>query len=193
MRIGIVNMHKYRIDINSLVDAVEELGAIPHIINGTTLSEQELLTAIQRSPIRHWILSGSRYHIHQEGVPIVPMELFKTDKRFLMICYSMESVLVQLGFPIQERYINRKGPFNLTVPKENQEHPLFKGIQNPMRVWRDHRFYFPRTILKSPVHLLASYNGESMIATYKNTVFVQHHPEKTGDGRQFIENWLELT
>lgn len=192
MQIGIVNMHKYRIDINALVDAVKELGAIPHIINGTTLSEQELLKIIQRSPIRHWILSGSRYHIHQEGVPIVPMELFKTDKRFLMICYSMESVLVQLGFPIQERYINRKGPFNLTVPKENQEHPLFKGIPNPMRVWRLHQFYFPRTVLKAPVHLLASYNGEAMVATYKNAVLVQHHPEKTKDGRQFIENWLSM-
>ena len=190
MQIGIVNMHKYRIDINSLVDAVEELGAIPHIINGTTLSEQELLKTIQRSPIHYWILSGSRYHIHQEGVPIVPMELFKTEKRFLMICYSMESVLVQLGFPIQERYINRKGPFNLTVPKENQEHPLFKGIPNPMRVWRLHQFYFPRTVLKAPVHLLASYNGEAMVATYKNAVLVQHHPEKTKDGRQFIENWV---
>jgi len=190
MRIGIVNMDKDRIYINPLVDAVEELGAIPYIINGTILSEQELLTTIQRSPIRHWIFSGSRYHIHQEGVPIVPMELFKTDKRFLMICYSMESVLVQLGFPIQERYINRKGPFNLTVPKENQSHPLFKGIPNPMRVWRLHQFYFPRTVLIPPVHLLASYNGEAMVATYKNAVLVQHHPEKTKDGRQFLENWV---
>ena len=102
----------------------------------------------------------------------------------------MESVMVQLGFPIQERYINRKGPFNLTVPKEHQEHPLFKGIPNPMKVWRLHQFYFPRTLLKAPVHLLASYNGESMIATYRNAVFVQHHPEKTKDGRQFLENWV---
>jgi GMP synthase-like glutamine amidotransferase len=193
MRIGIVNMDKDRIYINPLVDAVEGLGAIPHIINGTILSEQELLTTIQRSPIRHWIFSGSRYHIHHTGVPIVPMELFKTDKQFLMICYSMQSAMVQLGFPIQERYINRKGSFNLTVPKENQEHPLFKGILSPMRVWRDHKFYFPRTVLKAPVHLLASYNGEAMVATYKNAVLVQYHPEKTKDGRQLIENWLELT
>jgi GMP synthase-like glutamine amidotransferase len=188
-------MDRDRIYINSLVDAVEELGAIPHIMNATTLSEQELLTTIQRSPIRHWIFSGSRYHIHQEGVPVVPMELFKTEKtekRFLMICYSMESVLAQLGFPIQERYINRRGPFNLTVPKENQEHPLFKGIPSPMRVWRLHKFYFPRTVLRAPVHLLASYNGEAMVATYKNAVLVQYHPEKTKDGRQLIENWLSM-
>jgi len=196
MHIGIVNMHKDRVDITSLLEAVKELGCSPFILDAVPLSSTELLRTIQHSPIRHWIFSGSRYHIHHEGVPVVPMELFKTektdktDKRFLMICYSMESVLVQLGFPIQERYINRKGPFNLTVPKENQEHPLFKGIRNPMRVWRLHKFYFPRTVLKAPVHLLASYNGEAMIATYKNAVLVQHHPEKTKDGIQFIENWV---
>jgi imidazoleglycerol phosphate synthase glutamine amidotransferase subunit HisH len=32
-----------------------------------------------------------------------------------------------------------------------------------------------------------------MIATYKNAVLVQHHPEKTEDGRQFLENWLATT
>jgi GMP synthase-like glutamine amidotransferase len=188
-------MHKNRIDINPLVDAIKEMGATPHIINGTTLSEQELSNTIQRSPIRHWIFSGSRYHIHYTGVPIVPMELLKTentDKRFLMICYSMESVLVQLGFPIRERYINRKETFNLSVPKEYQTHPLFKDIPSSMRGWRDHRYYFPRDVLTPPVHLLASYNGEAMVATYKNAVLVQYHPEKTKDGRQLIENWLGM-
>jgi GMP synthase-like glutamine amidotransferase len=185
-------MDKDRSYINALVDAVEELGATPHIINGTTLSEQELLTTIQRSPIRHWILSGSRYNIHHPGVPVVPMELFKTDKRFLMICYSMESVLVQLGFPIRERYINRKESFNLSIPKEYQTHPLFKGIPSSMRGWRDHRYYFPRDVLTPPVYLLSSYNGEAMIATYKNAVLIQYHPEKTKDGRQLLENWLTL-
>ena len=192
MKIGIINMHKNRIDINALVDAIKELGAIPYIINGTTLSEQELSNTIQRSPIRHWIFSGSRYHIHQEGVPTVPLELLKTEKRFLMICYSMESVLVQLGFPIRERYINRKETFNLSVPKEYQTHPLFKGIPSSMRGWRDHRFYFPRDVLTPPVYLLSSYNGEAMIATYRNAVLIQYHPEKTKEGRQLLENWLSM-
>ena len=188
-------MHKSRIDINPLVDAIKELGAIPYIINGTTLSEQELSNTIQRSPIHYWIFSGSRYHIHQEGVPTVPLELLKTEntnKRFLMICFSMESVLVQLGFPIRERYINRKETFNLSIPKEYQTHPLFKGLPSSMRGWRDHRYYFPRDVLTPPVYLLSSYNGESMIATYKNAVLTQYHPEKTKDGRQLLENWLGM-
>ena len=193
MKIGIINMYKNRIDINALVDTIKELGAIPYIINGTTLSEQELSNTIQRSPIRHWIFSGSRYHIHQEGVPTVPLELLKTEntnKRFLMICFSMESVLVQLGFPIRERYINRKEFFHLSIPKEYQTHPLFKGLPSSMRGWRDHRYYFPRDVLTPPVYLLSSYNGEAMIATYRNAVLTQYHPEKTKDGRQLLENWV---
>jgi len=195
MRIGIVNMHKDRIDIQSLLEAIRSMGHAPFVLDAVPLSSSELLRAIDRSPIRHWIFSGSRYHIHHEGVPIVPLDLFKTektDKRFLMICYSMESVLVQLGFPIRERYINRKETFNLSIPKEYQTHPLFKGIPSSMRGWRDHRYYFPRDVLKVPVYLLSSYNGEAMIATYKNAVLIQYHPEKTKDGRQLLENWISI-
>jgi len=192
MRIGIVNMHKDRVDIQSLLEAIRSMGHVPFVLDAVPLSSPELLRAIEHSPIRHWIFSGSRYHIHHEGVPIVPLELFKTEKRFLMICYSMESVLVQLGFPIRERYINRKETFNLSVPKEYQTHPLFKGIPSSMRAWRDHRFYFPRDVLKVPVYLLSSYNGETMIATYKNAVLVQYHPEKTAHGRQLLENWISM-
>jgi len=192
MRIGIVNMHKDRIDIQSLLEAIRSMGHVPFVLDAVPLSSSELLRAIEHSPIRHWIFSGSRYHIHHTGVPIVPLDLFKTEKRFLMICYSMESVLVQLGFPIRERYINRKETFNLSVPKEYQTHPLFKGLPSSMRAWRDHRFYFPRDVLKVPVYVLSSYNGEAMIATYKNAVLVQHHPEKTAQGRQLLENWISM-
>ena len=195
MRIGIVNMHKDRVDIQSLLAAVRSMDYVPFVLDAVSLSSLELLRAIEHSPIRHWIFSGSRYHIHQEGVPTVPLELLKTEKttkRFLMICFSMESVLVQLGFPIRERYINRKEFFHLSIPKEYQTHPLFKGIPSSMRGWRDHRFYFPRDVLTPPVYLLSSYNGESMIATYKNAVLIQYHPEKTKDGRQLLENWLSM-
>jgi hypothetical protein len=168
------------------------MGHAPFVLDAVPLSSSELLRAIDRSPIRHWIFSGSRYHIHHDGVPVVPMELLKTEKRFLMICYSMESVLVQLGFPIRERYINRKETFNLSIPKEYQTHPLFKGIPSSMRGWRDHRYYFPRDVLTPPVYLLSSYNGEAMIATYKNAVLIQYHPEKTKDGRQLLENWISM-
>jgi GMP synthase-like glutamine amidotransferase len=120
--------------------------------------------------------------------PQVPLELLDLDKKLMLICYSMESVLMQLGFPVKERYIHRREPFNLYPTEQN---PLFEGIQVPMKVWRDHTWYTPASTIRSPVHLVASYNGEAMIATYKNATLVQHHPEHTADGRKFLENWLK--
>ena len=192
MRIGIVDMHKSDNKIHTLIGAVKSLGLSPYVLNGANISEQELCRLIQQSPIKYWIFSGSQYHVTHEGKPHVPMDLLKTDKRLLCICYSMESVLIQLGVPIRERYIHRKEPFHLTIPSQYADHPLFEGIQNPMKGWRDHRWYFNHRDIHAPVKLLASYNGEAMIATYKNAVLVQHHPEKTADGRQFIRNWLDM-
>ena len=192
MRIGIVNMHKDPIKIQRIERAITGLGASSYILSGTMLSTKELSYKIRSSSIRHWIFSGSPYHITHEDSHHIPMDLLHSDKQFLMICYSMESVLIQLGIPIRERYIHRKEPFQITVPREQIRHPLFKGIPNPMKVWRDHRWYFPNAVLRSPVHLLASYNGEAMIATYKNMTLVQHHPERTVDGRLFLKNWLDI-
>jgi len=191
MRIGIVNMHRDAIDIKALIQNIIAIGWTPSILNGTIVTQQALFHRIQKSPIRHWIFSGSRYSVlHMEHQ--VPMALLHTDKKFMMICYSMESVLIQLGAPIKQRYVRRTEPFRLTVPKEHKDHPLFKDISSPMNVWRDHHWYFSKADIPSSVKLLASYNGEAMIATYKNMVLVQHHPERTADGKRFLENWLAL-
>jgi GMP synthase-like glutamine amidotransferase len=191
MHIGIVNMHKDLYRIHSIVKTLTMIGATSYTIDGTSVTGQELVHKIEHSPIHHWIFSGSQYHVTHEDRPQVPMELFNLDKQFMMICYSMESVLLQLGTPIRERYIHRKEPFNLTIPHTSLSHPLFKAIQNPMKSWRDHRWYFNQRDIHVPVKLLASYNGEAMIVTYKNAVLVQHHPEKTAAGRQFIKNWIQ--
>jgi len=187
MRIGIVNMHKDQYFIHRIIAAVTALDHTHYIINGLTISSDRLLKRITASPIRHWIFSGSQFHVTNPENPQVPLELLNLDKKLMLICYSMESVLLQLGFPVKERYIHRQEPFNLYP----SNHPLFEGIQTPMKVWRDHTWYIPASAIRSPVKLLAAYNGETMIATYKNATLVQHHPEHTADGRKFLNNWLK--
>ena len=187
MRIGIVNMHKDQYFIHRIIAAVTRLGHTPLVINGLTTSSDKLIGRITSSPIRHWIFSGSQFHVTNLANPQVPLKLLNLDKKLLLICYSMESVLMQLGFPVKERYIHRREPFNLSA----SNHPLFEGLQSPMKVWRDHTWFIPKDAIQSPVQLLASYNGETMIATYKNAVLVQHHPEHTADGRKFLQNWLK--
>jgi len=188
MHIGIVDMRRDRDFVHRIVAATKALGYKPLIINGITTPPDKLLERIKASPIRHWIFSGSQLHVTHPDNPQLPLELLTLDKKLMLICYSMESVLLQLGFPVKERHVHHKGPFNLypTVT-----HPLFEGIQTPMKVWRDHTWYIPKAAIRPPIKLLAAYNGETMIATYKNATLVQHHPEHTADGRKFLNNWLK--
>lgn len=58
-----------------------------------------------------------------------------------------------------------------------------------MLVRRNHRFYFPSGVVV-PAVPAASYDGELMLALYKNAVLTQYHPERSEDGRRFIQNWL---
>jgi imidazoleglycerol phosphate synthase glutamine amidotransferase subunit HisH len=65
-----------------------------------------------------------------------------------------------------------------------------------MLVRRNHRFYFrdgaTGSPARTPVVPVASYDGELMLALYKNAVLTQYHPERTKDGRDFLQNWFSL-
>ena len=100
MRVGIVSMYETTDQINELVHAVSSLGVTPYVLQGQR--EADVLRAVQKEKdIRHWIFSGGNTVVTDEGAPQVPLELFlRNDKTLLLICYSMESALVQLGFPI---------------------------------------------------------------------------------------------
>jgi anthranilate/para-aminobenzoate synthase component II len=102
----------------------------------------------------------------------------------------MESVLLQLRFPLKKRTIDKKEPFKLIIPVEYKSDPLFENIKNPMIMRRHHMWYFPNNVINEPIKLLAQYNGEAMLATYKNSTLIQFHPEKSPDGKLLILNWL---
>ena len=122
-----------------------------------------------------------------ENSPQIPMEIYSLKgKQYMMICYSMESILLQLGFPIRERYKNRREYFTVPLPPAVRSLYLFKGIQSPMHLQRNHLRYIPASSLEG----ILSYNGESMMVLYKNSVLLQFHPEKTSDGRKMMLNWL---
>ena len=177
-------------ETDELVRAVSSMGVTPYVIQGQRTAE--VLHAVHKEKdIRHWIFSGGETVVTDEGGPQVPLELFDLDnKTFLLICYSMESVLVQLGFTIERRAENKKEPVRLSLQHPYRVHPLFSAIRQPMLVRRNHRFYFPTGAVRAPVVPVASYDGELMLALYKNAVLTQYHPERSKDGRQFIQNWI---
>lgn len=185
-------MYETAAELDELTRTISSLGATPYVVQGQ--HETDVLRAVRtEKDIRHWIFSGSERIVTSPSAPQVPLALFEfVDKTFLFICYSMESVLVQLGFPITKRHVNKRGTLRLSVQHPYRVHPLFSGIEQPMLVRRNHRFYFPTGVAVPVVPAVpaASYDGELMLALYKNAVLTQYHPERSEDGRRFIQNWL---
>ena len=96
----------------------------------------------------------------------------------------MESLLYQLGVPMITREENKKEIFKLQI---STNRPLFNNIKNPMVLRRNHIRFFTEN---NAVNNIASYEGELMIATYKNATLIQFHPEKTPDGKKLLINWI---
>ena len=189
MRVGVVNMYPSETGGNSIIKALDKLGHSSFLLKGDEFSEEDLFARIKKSSIKNWIFSGSTLHIH-EGGPQVPLDILKLEKHFLLICYSMESLITRIckcEDHLKERYIHKNEIFHLRRPA----YWLFDGIKEDMVLRRDHHWYLPAGVL--PVHEIASYRGELMIAGYKNCHMMQFHPEKTADGIKMIANWLGLS
>ena len=187
MRVGVINMYPLS-GAEFIVRALDKLGRSSFLLKADEFTEEDLFARIKKSPIKNWIFSGSTLHIH-EGGPQVPLDILKLDKRFLLICYSMESLITRIckcEHHLKERYIPKNEIFHLQHPLEPAW--LFDGIKEDMVLRRNHRWYLPSGLL--PVHEIASYRGELMIAGYKNCLMMQFHPEKSADGLKMIANWL---
>jgi len=190
MRVGVINMYPLS-GAEFIVRALDKLGHSSFLLKGDQFSEEELFARIKKSPIKNWIFSGSTLHIH-EGGPQVPLDILKLEKRFLLICYSMESLITRIckcEHHLKERYTHKNEIFHLRQPQEFSW--LFDGIKEDMVLRRNHHWYLPAGLL--PVHEIASYRGELMIAGYKNCLMMQFHPEKSADGLKMIANWLAFS
>lgn len=161
---------------NTLVEeALQRLGYTPAVYQ---INEDDLVKTLQDSTIDKWIFTGTglAVSVHNPLAPQVPLEILKMkDKEFLLICYSMESLLYQLGYPVVERKTKRKGRFQL------------EGLT----LYRNHKFYIPVNKVNTKIKVLQSYDGELMTAAYKNTIMTQWHPERTPQGILCLQNWLE--
>ena len=185
-QLGIVNMYGNNYQCRYLINAVISLGYKPLVISG---SSAQVHNYIKSSPIRLWIFSGAASAVFAEDSPQIPLQVanLKT-KKILLICYSMESLLYQLGIPIATRNENKKEIFKLQI---TQPDPLFNNIKNPMVLRRNHiRYVTAKAVAVGPIGPVAAYDDELMIANYKNATLMQFHPEKTPDGKKLLLNWI---
>ena len=192
MEVGVLDMYPDSIGSWRLIKAVNDLGYNPVVFNSKT---ESLYKIVRQSGIKKWIFSGSPQSVHSKESTQIPLDVFKhSSKDFLLICYSMESVMKQVGLDVLERYENRKGYFNLHIQKGKAlifgKEWLFEGIKSPCYLWRNHHCYTPSTSLED-INELASYRGELMIAFHKHLLFMQFHPERSADGKRLLKNWLQ--
>ena len=151
-------------------------------------TKEEIASIIKSSQIRKWIFTGSPASVYNPTSPKVSLELLNMpDKNFFFICYSMESILYQLGIPVLKRNVNKKELFQLELHRIPLN--IFQGISKPGVFLRNHQYYTPSN-LDSDIQSLASYENEEMVLVYKNSIMTQFHPEKTDDGKQIIFNWV---
>lgn len=196
MEIGIVSLYPNQKDIQKLENAIKILGYKPHIIDLAHTTADKIYYYIKNSWIKHWIFSGSPSSVIEKSSPQIPMEIFRLiSKKFMFICYSLESVMYQLKYPISIRKELKKEIFKLDVSKskikKTQTEYLFESINFPMKVWRNHYgFVSDKIINNNLISDVASYEGESMILLYRNSILIQYHPERTTDGLKLIDNWI---
>jgi GMP synthase-like glutamine amidotransferase len=143
---------------------------------------------MKKSNIKHWIFTGSPMDVNKDGAPQLDTRILRMEgKRVFLICYSMESILEQLGCKLVKRERNRKRVFFMDILYNNY---LTKGIASPVRAWRNHETYIPVKNLMPSIKLQMQYEGEVMTCFYKNAVMTQWHPEHGDDGRRMLVNWL---
>ena len=192
LEVGIVNMYGNNYKCKNLINAINLIGYIPHIIDGFKNTEEYVYEYIKTSSIKHWIFSGSAHAVILKESTQVPLKVLDLeDKRCFFICYSMESIYHQLKYKISERYVNKKEIFDLKIDDNKKSLDLFKGLANPLKIHRNHKWYFSNKEIKEPINHIASYKKEIMIGTYKNSTLVQFHPERNIIGRKLMLNWIE--
>lgn len=174
MRIGIVDFSKRPKKNDSLQQALQILGHDIFVVHHT----DDWYNIVKSSRIKHWIMTGAAYDVFSIKSPQVDTRITQLiNKRFLLICYSMESFLLQMGCKLNRR-------------ERTKEEFMLNSNGTRIVAWRNHNTFIPTDGLQPEIKLLASYKNETMTAKYKNILMTQWHPEKTNDGTIFLLNWL---
>lgn len=175
MLVGIVNMNRYG-EPTHLVNAIEKLGHTTCIIGPS----ENMVSIIQKSPIDHWFFTGSSYDVLSPISPQIDVGIFDLkDKHLFLICYSMESALLNLGCKLHKKPRTNRRIFDIISSSGNKIH-----------VWKSHDTYVSIS-LNPKLKPFARYNDEIMTVGYKNAIMTQWHPERTADGVVVMREWLQ--
>ena len=182
MRIGIFNYMKR--ELPTIEKVIRDLGFDVEMHD----YEENHYEIMKKSSIKHWIFTGSPMDVNKDDAPQLDTRIIRREgKRVFLICYSMESILEQLGCKLIKRERNRKRVFFMDIMYKNY---LTTGLSSPIRAWRNHETYIPVNSLKPNIKLQMQFDGEVMTCLYKNAIMTQWHPEHSDDGKRMLINWI---
>lgn len=182
MKVGIFNYMKNLTP--KILKTLQELGFEIEVYD----YEENHVEIMSKSSITHWIFTGSPMDVNKDDAPQIDLRILRMKgKRVFLICYSMESVLGQLGSKLVKRERNRKKIVFFDILYNNY---LTKGLSSPIRAWRNHETYISVNSVRPCINIQMQHDGEVMTCLYKNAVMTQWHPEHGEDGKHMLTNWL---
>ena len=107
--IGIVNCNKDNKIPNDLIQVLSHLDFNSFLIS---IDQDNYIDTIKNSGIKYWIFTGSELDPTKKTSQSINLsELEELDKsfKFLMICYSMQKILIQLDLKPKKKKIRRNG------------------------------------------------------------------------------------
>ena len=177
--IGIVNCNKDNKIPNDLIQVLSHLDFNSFLIS---IDQDNYVETIKNSGIKYWIFTGSELNPKKTPQSINLSELKKLDKsfKFLMICYSMQKILIQLGLEPLKKKLEKK---ELEIPNDKKE--ITVSLKN------EYYFENPDKKVKN-LDIISTKDNVLMTAEYNgNILLTQWHPERTDDGIKFLKKWFK--
>lgn len=177
--IGIVNCNKDNKIPNDLIQVLSHLDFNSFLIS---IEQDNYIDTIRNSGIKYWIFTGSELDPTEKSPVINLSKLKKLDEsfKFLMICYSMQKILIQLHLKPKKKKLEK---MELEIPNDKTK----------IKVSLKNEYYFENPNKKvENLDIISEYQNVLMTAKYNgNILLTQWHPERTNDGIKFLQKWFK--
>ena len=183
LSVGIVNFNKENMLPMKLIEQLASMKCAIYMIH----YYDDYITIIKNTPeIKHWFFSGSDYNPNSSKSPKMNEKILDIEnKKFMMICYSMEIFCKLLGYNL--------GHDDESTKKVSS---YFDGYFNKtIEAWRNHQYFLlDSTESKNEsIEKLGILDNKVMTAMYKKKsdfLLLQWHPPYTKDGVDLLKQWL---
>jgi len=141
----------------------------------------------------HIVLSPGPKTPQEAGICIELIQHFYKKKPILGICLGHQSIGEAFGGVVKHAKELFHGKSSKITTNGD---PIFKGIEEPIKVARYHSLIVEKETLPIDLDVLSEFNGEIMAMRHKSypVYGLQFHPESimTDDGMRMIENFLNM-